>query len=66
MTVTLTVPGVAELLAVRVSTLLAALGFVPHDAVTPLGKVDVTAKATLPLNPPASIPVMVVVWMCPG
>jgi len=45
------VPGVAELFAASVSTLLPDVGFVPHDAVTPLGSVDVTARLTLPVNP---------------
>jgi len=44
------VPPVAELLAVIVSTLVPEVGFVPHDAVTPLGNPD-TARLTLPLNP---------------
>lgn len=50
----------AVLLAVSVNTLVAAVGFVPHDAVTPLGNVDVTARLTLPVNPPASVTVSVV------
>ena len=49
--VTATVAAGAELLAVRVSTLDPLVGFVPHDAVTPVGSVDVTARLTLPLNP---------------
>lgn len=44
-------PMVAEVLAVSVSRLLPDVGFVPHDAVTPPGKVDVTARLTLPVNP---------------
>jgi hypothetical protein len=44
-------PTVAELLAVNVSKLVPEVGFVPHDAVTPLGKADVTARFTLPVNP---------------
>lgn len=56
----------AELLAVRVSTLLPEVGFVPHDAVTPVGSVEVTAKVTLPLNPPASVTLMVAVPLPPG
>ena len=44
-------PMVAELLAVSVSKLYPDVGFVPHDAVTPLGKADVTARFTLPVNP---------------
>lgn len=49
------VPGVAELVAVSVSTLAPVVGLVPHDAVTPLGSVLVTARVTLPVNPPASV-----------
>jgi len=49
-TVTVDVPTVAELLAVSVNTLLPVVGFVPHDAVTPLGKPAAT-RLTLPVNP---------------
>ena len=42
--------ALAELLAVSVRTLLPEVGFVPHTAVTPLGRPD-TARFTLPLNP---------------
>lgn len=52
--------GAAELLAVSVSTLVPEVGFVPQDAVTPLGNVEDTARLTLPLKPPASETVMVV------
>jgi hypothetical protein len=44
-------PMGAELLAVTVSKLYPDVGFVPHDAVTPTGKADVTARFTLPVNP---------------
>jgi hypothetical protein len=54
------VPGVAELLAVSVSTLLPEVGFVPHTAVTPLGSVEVRARLTFPENPPAPVTVSVV------
>jgi len=57
--VTVAVPGVAELVAANVSTLDPVAGFVLHDAVTPLGRVEVTARFTLPVNPPASVTVMV-------
>ena len=50
----------AELLAVSVSPLLPDVGFVPHDAVTPLGSGVVTAMVTFPLNPPASVTLTVV------
>ena len=48
--VRLLVPPGAELLAASVSTLVPEVGFVPHDAVTPLGNPD-AARLTLPLNP---------------
>ena len=61
--VTVDVPVVAELLAVRVSTLDPVVGFVPNDAVTPLGKPD-AARVTLPLNPFAPVTVIVsVAWL---
>lgn len=46
-----TVAAGAELLAARVRTLVPLVGFVPHDAVTPVGSAEVTARFTLPLNP---------------
>lgn len=51
--VTLYCPGTAESLVTKVSVLLPVVGFVPHEAVTPVGKVEVRARVTLPLNPPA-------------
>lgn len=60
--VTAVFPDAAVLLAVRVSTLVLDVGFVPHDAVTPLGRVEVTARVTFPVNPPASDTVIVVVF----
>jgi hypothetical protein len=45
------VPPAAVLLVVNVSTLLPLVGLVPHDAVTPLGRADVMARFTLPVNP---------------
>lgn len=56
--VTVDVPVLAELLAVRVSTLLPVVGFVPNEAVTPLGNPD-AARVTLPVNPPTSVTVIV-------
>jgi len=50
----------AELAAVSVSTLLPDVGFVPHEAVTPAGSGVVTARVTFPLNPAASVTLMVV------
>jgi hypothetical protein len=44
-------PRLAVLLAVSVSTLAPVAGFGLHDAVTPLGRPEVTARLTPPLNP---------------
>ena len=52
------VPGVAVLLAVRVSILDPVVGLGPNAALTPLGSPD-AANVTLPANPPASVTVMV-------
>ena len=62
--VTVDVPVVAVELAVSVSTLVPVVGFVPNAAVTPLGRPD-AARVTLPLNPPASVTVMVLVPLLP-
>jgi len=62
--VTVAVPVVAVLLAVRVSTLVLVVGFVPNDAVTPLGRPE-AANVTLPVNPPTSVTVMVSVALLP-
>jgi len=62
--VTVAVPVVAVLLAVSVRTLLPVVGFVPKDAVTPLGKPE-AARVTLPLNPLTSCTVMVLVPLLP-
>ena len=48
--VTVAVPRLAELFAVSVRMLVSAVGFVPHDAVTPPGRPD-AARFTLPENP---------------
>jgi hypothetical protein len=58
------VPAVAELLAVRVITLLPVVGLVANLAVTPLGNPD-AASATLPVNPPMSVTVIVSVALAP-
>jgi hypothetical protein len=55
---------VAVLLAVSVSTLVPVVGFVPNAAVTPLGRPD-AARVTLPVNPPTSVTVMVLVPLPP-
>ena len=41
----------AERLAARVKTLLPVVGLVLHDAVTPVGSAEVTARLTFPANP---------------
>jgi len=62
--VTVEVPVAAVALAVRVSTLVPLVGFVPNAAVTPLGRPD-AASVTLPLNPPRSVTVIVLVPLLP-
>ena len=62
--VTVAVPVVAALVAVSVSTLLPAVGFVPKVAVTPLGRPD-AASVTLPVNPPTSVTMIVSVALLP-
>jgi len=62
--VTVADPVVAVLLAVSVSTLVPVVGFVPNDAVTPLGRPD-AASVTLPENPPTSVTVIVLVPLLP-
>ena len=62
--VTVEVPAVAELLALSVSMLDAVVGFVPNEAVTPLGKPD-AARVTLPVNPFRPATVMVSVPLLP-
>ena len=63
-TVTVNAPVVAVLLAVRVSMLLLVVGLVPNEAVTPLGKPD-AARVTLPVNPPVSVTLIVLVPLLP-
>jgi len=62
--VTVDVPAVAVLLAVKVTTLLPVAGLVPNAAVTPLGKPE-AVRVTLPLNPPTSVTVTVSVALLP-
>jgi hypothetical protein len=62
--VTVDVPVVAVALAVSVSTLVPVVGFVPKVAVTPLGRPD-AARVTLPVNPPTSFTVIVLVPLLP-
>jgi hypothetical protein len=46
------------MLAVNVSTLLPVVGFIPNDAVTPLGRLA-AERLTLPVNPFSSFTVTV-------
>jgi hypothetical protein len=62
--VTVADPVVAVLLAVSVSTLVPVVGFVPNAAVTPVGRPD-AARVTLPVNPPTSVTVIVLVPLPP-
>lgn len=55
----------AELAAFSVSTLVPVVEAGENDAVTPLGRPE-AVSATLPLNPPRSLTVMVVVTEEPG
>ena len=50
MIVTVDIPVVAVLQAVTVKVLVAVVGFVLNDAVTPFGRPD-AAKVTLPIKP---------------
>jgi hypothetical protein len=58
LTVIVAEPTVAELLAVRVSTLLPVVGLVAKAALTPLGRPD-AASVTLPVKPFRPVTVMV-------
>jgi hypothetical protein len=55
-----------ELLAVSVSTLLPVVGFALQDAVTPLGRPEVTARLTLPVNPALLVTRIVAELEVPG
>ena len=63
-TVTEVVPVVAVLVAVKVRTLVDVAGFVPNEAVTPLGRADV-ASDTDPVKPPEGVTVIVLVPLVP-
>src|SRR5579862_3114800 len=56
--VTATVPGVADAEAVKVTRLVVAVGLVPKDAVTPLGKPEAD-NDTVPAKPFMGLTVMV-------
>ena len=62
--VTVTVPGIAVLLAVKVSVLVPALLIGLNDAVTPPGR-PVADKPTLPVNPFCGVTVIVLVPLFP-
>ena len=62
--VTVTVPVVAEPLAVSVRMLVVLVGLGLNTAVTPLGRPD-AVRVTLPVNPPRSFTVMVLVPPAP-
>ena len=57
-------PVVAVLVAVSVNTLVVVVGFVPNDAVTPLGKPE-AARVTLPEKPFVGCTVIVPVLLAP-
>ena len=59
------VPVAAVLLAVRVNTLVPAVGLVANEAVTPVGSPEI-ASVTLAVNPPASVTVIVSVAAVPS
>jgi hypothetical protein len=63
-TVTVAAPKVAVLLAVKVRTLVEVAGLVPNAAVTPVGRPEAD-KLTLPVNPPTSVTVIVLVAVLP-
>ncbi len=58
------VPVAAVLLAVKVRTLVDAVGLVPNDAVTPLGKAEFES-VTAPVKPPESVTVIVLLPLVP-
>ena len=58
-------PTVAVALAVNVKTLVLLVVVGLNDAVTPLGRVEVTAKLTLPVKPFTGFTVIVLVPLLP-
>ena len=62
--VTVAAPVVAELLAVRVSTLVLVVGLVANAAVTPEGRPE-AARVTEPVNGLTSVTVIVSVPLAP-
>ena len=63
-TLMLYVPTAVVLDAVKVTTLVLVVGFVPKEAVTPAGN-PVADRVTLPLNPPEPVTVIVSVAVLP-
>lgn len=63
-TVTVLVPVAAVLLAVNVRTPVEVIGFVPNEAVTPLGRPEADS-VTEPVKPPEGVSVMVLVPVVP-
>lgn len=63
-TVTVAVPTVAVLLAVKVTTLVDVAGLVPKAAVTPVGRPEAD-NVTLPVKPPVLVTVTVLVPVPP-
>lgn len=64
MIVMVLVPVVAVLLAVNVRVLVDVVGFVPNEAVTPLGRAELES-VTDPVNPPESVTVIVLLPLVP-
>jgi hypothetical protein len=62
--VTVDVPVVAVELAVNVTELVEVVGLVPKLAVTPEGNPE-AERVTLPVNPPESVTVMVLLALLP-
>ncbi len=62
--VTVAVPVVAVELAVKVTTLVEVVGFVPKLAVTPLGRPE-AESVTDPVNPPEGVTVTVLLPLAP-
>jgi hypothetical protein len=58
------VPVVAVLLAVNVRTLVDVVGFVPNEAVTPLGRAELDS-VTDPVKPPDGVTVIVLLPLVP-
>lgn len=58
------VPVVAVLLAVNVRTLVEVVGFVPNEAVTPLGSAELES-VTDPVKPPEGVTVIVLLPLVP-